>query len=99
MRSTLGGLEGLFRLFIYGSMANTTAGPASDLDLFIVDEVDEDLPTAALSRLEARLAREVNHVLFTRGEFEERRRSGDPFVAHVLSEPRIDLVGGAGDDD
>lgn len=99
VKGALEGLEGLSRLFIFGSMANATAGPASDLDLCIVGEVNEDRLIGAVARLEARLGREVNYVLFTRGEFAERRRAEDPFVTHVLSQPRIDLVGGAGDDD
>lgn len=96
--TALGSLEGLSRLFIFGSMADSTAGPDSDLDLCIVGDVDEDLLIGAVARLEQQLGREVNYVLFTPGEFEERQRGGDPFITHVLSRPRIELVGGAGDD-
>jgi predicted nucleotidyltransferase len=99
VKASLGGLEGLSRLFIFGSMANATAGPESDLDLCIVGEVDEDRLIGAIADLEARLGREVNYVLYTRDEFEARRSGGDLFIGHVLSQPRIDLVGGGGDDD
>lgn len=99
VRASLDVLEGLSRLFIFGSMANATAGPSSDLDLFVVGEVDEDRLIGAVAQLENRLGREINYVLFTRDEYAERRRAGDPFVTHVLSQPRIDLVGGGGDDD
>lgn len=96
--TALGTIEGLSRLFIFGSMADGTAGPESDLDLFIVGEVDEDRLIRAVARLEERLGREVNYVLFTPEEFGRRQRGGDAFVTHVLSQPRVDLVGGAGVD-
>ncbi len=96
--AVLGSLEGLSRLFIYGSMAAGTAGPESDLDLFIVGEVDEDRLIGAVARLEERLGREVNYVLFMPEEFDRRQHGGDPFITHVLSQPRIELMEGAGVD-
>ena len=41
------------------------------------------------------LGRDVNPVVWTREEFEQRRASGDHFLANVSSEPTIMIVGEA----
>jgi predicted nucleotidyltransferase len=81
--------------FVYGSMANGTALPGSDVDLCVVGELDlRDLVDAA-RLLRDELGREVNPVVMRPEVFAERRRAGDRFVASMLSGPRIDIAGGA----
>ena len=81
-------------VFIYGSEANGTARPDSDLDLFIVGscsllEVSEALlPAADLTN------REVNPFLLTPEDFRQKCQCGDHFVHAVLNAPKIFLRGG-----
>ena len=83
------------KAFVYGSFANRKAGMDSDIDVFIIgdEDVNEDELIIKIRELEKKLSREINYVLFTAKEFEERRKSRDPFVLNVLREPKIMLIG------
>jgi predicted nucleotidyltransferase len=83
--------------FIYGSFANMKAGVDSDIDVFIIGEVDEDDLIIKIGAIEKKLSREINYILFTVKEFEEREKSKDPFIVNVLRESKIILVGDLSD--
>jgi len=92
VREHLAGVGGVDTVFIFGSFASGKAGAASDIDLFVVGHVDEDLLMAAVREAEATLGREINYVLFPREEMDQRIAEGDPFVVNVLNEPRVMLI-------
>ncbi|MCD6383001.1 MAG: nucleotidyltransferase domain-containing protein [Thermoplasmata archaeon] len=79
--------------FIYGSFAKGGAGADSDIDLFLIGVVDEDLLAMKIMEIEKNLSREVNYVLFTPDEFRKRIEDRDPFVINVMKEPKIMLIG------
>jgi predicted nucleotidyltransferase/predicted transcriptional regulator with HTH domain len=79
--------------FLYGSFARGTAGAESDIDLFIIGEISEEKLILLMQEVEKKLSREINYVLFTRNEFEQRKKERDPFVTNVLKEPKIMLIG------
>ena len=79
--------------FIYGSFASGEATAQSDIDVFIVGEVNEDRLVMLVREIENRLSREINYVLFTPEEYRERIKNKDPFVLNVLREPKIMLIG------
>ena len=79
--------------FIYGSWADGTERLHSDIDLFIVGEVDEDKLIKDLNALEKRLSKEINYVIFNRDEVRKRLQKNDPFVKNVMERAKIFLVG------
>jgi len=93
IRERLDNLGEIESMFIYGSFARGEAGSGSDIDLFIVGEVDEDRLITALQETEDALGREINYVLFRKEEMERRVAGGDPFVTNVLREPKVMLIG------
>ena len=68
-REQLQNLEGISCLFLYGSYAAGTAGFKSDIDLFIVGDIDEDAVLTAIGAAEEELGREINYTLMTDEEF------------------------------
>ena len=84
-------------MFIYGSFAQGTAGAKSDLDLFIVGNVNEDQLIPLIHSCEKATGREINYTLMTAGELEKRKKSGDPFIKNVMQEDKI-LISGTCDD-
>jgi len=86
----LGSIEAAF---IYGSFASGSAGSKSDIDLFIIGQVHEDELIRCIEKLEKKLCREINYVLFTPAEFSQRISNNDPFIKNVLSEKRVMLTG------
>ena len=83
---------------VYGSVVEGTDTAGSDVDLLVVaDGVMLEEVYAALSPVEASLARRVSPALYTPQEFNERRAAGNPFLTNVLAGEHIVLIGGEGD--
>ena len=79
--------------FIYGSFASKKAGINSDIDLFIIGNINEKQMIMSIKKLENKLLREINYVLFEPKEFKKRIKNKDPFVSNVMKEPKIMLIG------
>lgn len=79
--------------FIYGSFASGKANIQSDIDIFLVGELNEDQLIKEILKLEKTLSREINYVLFSADEFNQRINDEDPFVTNVLREPKIMIIG------
>lgn len=80
-------------IFIYGSFASGTAGAKSDIDLFLVGEVDESRLIPLINESERTLQREINYTLVKKEELRERIDRADPFVTNVLSRPKVMILG------
>jgi len=96
LRDSLSG-KGVEMTFIYGSFASGKAGVDSDIDIFIIGEINEEELIINIREVEKKLSREINYVMFTTKEFERRKKRSDPFVLNVLKEPKILLIGDLGD--
>jgi predicted nucleotidyltransferase len=77
---------------VYGSQAAGTATSASDVDLLVVGSVKEIALHKAVAQAETQLARTVNYTLLSPREFARRRERGG-FLARVLTDPMIALLG------
>jgi len=94
LRSALQPLAGEIELaFVFGSQANGTATAASDVDLFVVADIDELELHKAVSSAEAQLGRAVNYVFMKKEEFRRRCKEKRGFVNRILSHDRIILMG------
>ena len=91
LRDALSGLVGVRQAFVYGSYARGDDRPASDLDLFVVGDIDQEDLTERLSRVESDLGRDVNVVSYSPAEL-NRIRDQDSFVQAVLDGPKMWLV-------
>jgi predicted nucleotidyltransferase len=80
--------------FIYGSVARGDERPGSDLDVMIVGETSFAEVVEALAPAQAELRREVNPNVFPTLEFRKKLAGGDPFLARVLADRRIFVMGG-----
>lgn len=80
--------------FIYGSVARGDERPGSDLDLMIVGEASFAEVAGALASAQQLLRREVNPSLYPALEFRKKLAGGDPFLARVLADRRIFVMGG-----
>jgi predicted nucleotidyltransferase len=89
----LGGLGTIGCMFIYGSFAQGTAGAKSDIDLFIVGDIDENVLIPRIHASEKAINREINYTLMRTQELKKRKQSGDPFVKNVMKEPKIMIIG------
>ncbi len=93
IKEALQNVEGAEIAFIYGSFAAATESEKSDIDLMVIGTVPMEGLLKCLRIPEQTLKREIQPSLFTRPEFEERLVTNDPFIVHVLEEPKIMLIG------
>lgn len=79
--------------FIYGSVARNEEKEKSDIDLFIVGEIEESKLHEQLSNIEKEIGREINYTLMTKKEFMERKARGDGFLQRIIGEEKLVLKG------
>lgn len=91
LREALKEIAGISQAFIYGSFAKGEEKQASDVDVFIVGEPDEDVLLDTLSRLEKKFSRDINYTLMSEDEFQRKIKAGNSFVQNVLKGKRIQL--------
>jgi predicted nucleotidyltransferase len=95
LAEALAGVDGIELAFVFGSLASGTAGAGSDVDLLVVGGAGLRALAPRLRPVMAALGREVNPHILARETFIAKARSGDAFIANVLAEPKIWIVGGA----
>ena len=93
LKKTLQELEGIEVALIYGSYATGKESAHSDIDVLIIGRLNLRELGIKMDDLEEKLSREVNYICFDRREFEDRKKRGDSFLAEVLSERKIILIG------
>jgi predicted nucleotidyltransferase len=97
IRATLEKIAGIELAFIYGSYVSGEAHAASDIDLMVIGDVSERDLAPAVARVERRVKRQIDYVLFTRGEVEQRSGGKGEFVREVLLGSKIVLIGNPND--
>jgi len=97
IRIALSSIEGLRTAFIYGSYAKNQENITSDIDLFIIGDIDEDKLVSEIGRIEKELKREVNYSLYSKDDFQKKKKKKDPFIMDVIKNPKIFLIGNEDD--
>jgi predicted nucleotidyltransferase len=93
IRTSLDKLAGIVFAFIYESYAKGEEKADSDVDLLIIGEVDMDRLDSNLGKLEKRLGREINYVLYSMEEFKSKKKAKDGFLMDVLNGKKVMVVG------
>jgi len=81
------------RAFVYGSFASGDYGNESDIDLFIVTNLNGLKLSELLGKVQKETGREINISQFTSEEFNQRIEQDDHFVTSVLESPKINIIG------
>lgn len=79
--------------FIYGSIARNEETEKSDIDLFVLGEIEEDELHGLVLDIEKEIGREINYTLMTKEEFDKRRDKDEPFLKRVMREKKLVLKG------
>jgi predicted nucleotidyltransferase len=99
LRDALAPLVGQVELaFVYGSVAKGQDTSASDIDLMIVsDTLGYADVMAALDPVIEGVGRAVHPTIYSRSQLAGRAADGNAFVAKVLAQPKLWIVGGEHD--
>ena len=79
--------------FIFGSVARSTDGRASDIDLIIIGKVTFGDAVSSLSQAQEILKREINPVVYSVAEFKKRVAEKHFFITDVLEGDKIFVIG------
>jgi len=93
LRQIMESLEGIKLSFIYGSFAKNRQNSASDIDLLILGNPEEDKLNERIEDLEKRLQREINYNIYSEEEYKKRIKKRDSFILNILKSPKIILKG------
>lgn len=94
LRAAVRELNNIDVAFVYGSFASGKETARSDVDLFIVGDINHGALNKALSDVEKTLQREINYTAMTNDEFKTALRTGAPFTQNVMAEPKVFILGG-----
>ncbi len=83
--------------FIFGSTAEGKEKPESDIDLFIIGDIDLRNLSALLKEPGLKIDREINPHIMTVNEFIKRRNGKDHFITHILESSKIFIIGSEND--
>ena len=97
LRSQLTDLADIEYAFIYGSFAKGGERQKSDIDLFIVGDVNGRNLQSVLNKARVSIGREINSSNFLMEELRSRIKKGDHFIKDVLSGKKVFLVGNEDD--
>jgi predicted nucleotidyltransferase len=93
LRANLSGLSGVRYAAVYGSFASGEESAASDVDILIVGEVEEEDVLVSIDRAEKLIGRELNFVLWTSDEFMERIKRRHSLLRDIVEKPFIMILG------
>jgi predicted nucleotidyltransferase len=79
--------------FVFGSMAASGGSASSDIDLMVVGDATFSEVVRALASMKEALGRDVNPVAMTLADFQQKLQAGDRFVARVMAEPKLWVIG------
>ncbi len=79
--------------FIFGSFAKGVETATSDVDVLIIGDVNEDDVLRSISKIERRIGREINFILWTEEEFLEKVEKKIPLIKEISTTPVIMIVG------
>ncbi len=79
--------------FVFGSMADGSAGAHSDIDLLVIGTVGFAEVVGAVYPAQEPLGREINPKVYTPEEWQQLVAEGGAFVRDVLAKPRVFVLG------
>jgi predicted nucleotidyltransferase len=97
LEQELNGIKGIKVAFIYGSFAKNKERASSDVDLFLIGNIDEDELISKISSLEREFSREINYTIYSQEEFKKEKKNKNSFILEIMGDSKIFLIGGLGD--
>jgi len=95
LKTTLQKIPKIDLAFIYGSYAKQEANAASDIDVFIIGNVDEDILIRKIKIIEKMVNREINYSIYSSRDMKKKIKERDGFIRDVINSPKIFLIGDA----
>ena len=82
---------------IFGSLARGEENARSDVDLLVIGDAAFGDAVKALYPAQLQLQREINPVIYSADEFRRRIEAREPFLANILTNPKLYVIGNDND--
>ena len=92
LREIIEKIDTIETAFIFGSFATDKFNSGSDIDLFIIGEVNEDNFIEEITKLEMQISRDVNYHIYKKQELVEKF-ANNSFINNIFSNKMILLKG------
>lgn len=93
IRDGLSQVKNIKAAFIYGSFAANRETGTSDIDLMIVGDPNTTYLNGVVAELEHRLNREINAVVYSPSEYQNKKKAKSGFIRDLIKNPKIMLIG------
>jgi len=97
LKDVLKDILGLKAAFIYGSFAEGKERADSDVDVFLLGQINEDKIISKISDLENEFSREINYTIYTDSDFKKEKKKRNSFILNLLRKPKIFIKGSKDD--
>jgi predicted nucleotidyltransferase len=91
IRDILAGMTGVSEAYIFGSYAKNKMDVNSDIDLLVIGSHSVVDLQKKINLLQKNVGREINVVNVGKKEFEQKKKSKDPFLSRVMGGSLISL--------
>lgn len=95
LKSSLPELKKAKYALIYGSIARGEELQTSDIDLLVIGDIAEENLMAGIRKVEEKIGREINYILWSEREFEIRAKAKHHLLTEIADNSIIGLVGDA----
>ena len=92
LREIIEKIDTIETAFIFGSFATDKFNSGSDIDLFIIGEVNEDNFIEEITKLETKISRDINYHIYKKQELVEKF-ANNSFINNIFSNKMILLKG------
>ncbi len=93
LKETVLDVDGISFAFVYGSVAEGKERSDSDIDLMIIGKPDLDELNLKIKKMEEKFKREINYIVFSIKEFNEKKNRKTHFISNILKSKKIMIKG------
>ena len=93
LTTVIEGVEGIECAFVYGSFAEGTPSPESDIDLFVIGSIGLRKLVPLLKPVSENVNREINPNVISVESYRNQLKSGDAYITTVTNAAKLWIVG------
>ncbi len=79
-------------VFIFGSYAKNQMDAASDIDVLVIGDANAAVVQKNISRVQKKLNREINAIVISRKELNDKLKKRDAFITQIFNDKNIKVV-------
>ena len=79
--------------FIFGSYARDEITSESDIDLFVIGNLNSKKLSSLVKATSIKISREINYFIILKEEFIDRKKRSEHFITSIIKSPKVFIIG------